>query len=174
MGLLTDLFPPYLIGLSCISLHFLALLRSKIGPLGCPHAVLIPRWANTATVQTSYAGQLAEEESHFFFPPPHTILPLPRVVTSILPMSHQGASGPVQDMCNLYFPLKWAPIVERGGGFHKAGWGYVWAHGNPSLYPIMIFFANLNLSVRISHIYSRHIAEVPRSWHNLSYDDQLS
>lgn len=38
-------------------MDFLALLHSKIGPFGCPHAILIPCWANTATVQTSFARQ---------------------------------------------------------------------------------------------------------------------
>lgn len=91
---------------------FLALLCSKIGPFGCPHAVLRPHWANTATVQTSFARQWAEGES---CSPSHTILPLSGVVTSILPMSHQGASGPgyVQT------------IVSSEVGAYRGEWGFL-------------------------------------------------
>lgn len=105
-------------------MDFLALLCSKIGPFGCPRAVLIPHWVNTATVQTSFASQRAEEESCFS---PYTILPLPGVVTSILPMSHQGASGPryVQTIVSSEVSTyrgEWEGVMRAGQGYVLGPW----------------------------------------------------
>lgn len=38
-------------------MDFLALLSSKIGLFWCPPAIVIPHWADAATVQTSFAEQ---------------------------------------------------------------------------------------------------------------------
>lgn len=86
-------------------MDFRELLCCKIGPFGCPRAVLIPHWVNSATVQTSFSSQWAEEESYFPF---YTIIPLSGVVTSILPMSHQGY---VQT------------IVSSEGSTYRGEWG---------------------------------------------------
>lgn len=106
-------------------IDFLALLCSKIGSFGCPRAVLIPHWVNTATVQTSIASNQAVKECCFS---PYTILPLPAFLTSILPMSHQGASGPgfVQSIVYSELSTYWG---EWGcWGLEE---GMYWAHGSP-------------------------------------------
>lgn len=67
-----------------------------MGPFGCPHAVLRSCWANPACMQTSFARQGAKEERNLLLLLLllDIIHPLPGVVTSILPMSHQAASEP--------------------------------------------------------------------------------
>lgn len=74
----------------------------------------MPRWANTATVQTSSELKKSAANDPPEYPPlnpthTHAILPLLGVVTSILPVSHQAASRsticeiPVVSTCKVSF-----------------------------------------------------------------------
>lgn len=120
-------------------MDFLALLCSKIGSFGCPRAVLIPHWVNTATMQTSFASHRAVKECCFS---PYTILPLPVVLTSILPMSHQGASGPgyVQTIVSSELSTYWGEW-----GCHE-GWKSVCTEPMEVLYlrPNIMHFLSIN------------------------------